>query len=340
VTDPGPPRPRAAPVAYGSRLPSQAGAPRKRVILAGPPPLSTTATRACAAGLLVAVGLGVSGLFPVSTVGAPAESQSLAEILLHVMGPGAWFVGAVLMLAGTAGTIRVGNALAAGATVVTTGITVVSSSELIGSKVSLGAGFYLGVASDLVAVVAAVVGFIVLRRSTAAGGLDRVHLWRLVPAVIAGVAIVAGYIPAWQRVHLASGTGKSRQTFTPPALGQFDARWEVIAGHVIILVGLVAAPIAASQWRRARAGGALIVGAVVGFAALVLTTVAAARRPFAQFNKVQLAEIKKARLTESVHFLGWFYVLLAGVVLLAAVGVVALLARRSDPELDVASRRS
>jgi hypothetical protein len=333
------PQPRAATVAYGPRGPSQAGAPRKRVILAGPPPLSPTATRGCAIALLVAVALAVGGLFPVATVGAPAESQSLAEILLHVMGPGAWFVGAILMLTGTGRAIRAGNAMAAGATLVTTGITIVESSELIGSKVSLGAGFYLGVAADLVAVLAAVVGLILLRRSTAGRGFDGFHPWRLIPAVVAGSAIVAGYIPDWQRVHLASGTGKTRSSYTLPRVGQMDARWEVIAGHVVILIGLVAVPVVASQWRRIRVGGAYIVGAIVGFAALILTTVVAALRPFSQFSKTQLAEIKKANLTESVHFLGWFYVLLAGLVLLAAVGVAALLARGNDPELRVASRR-
>jgi hypothetical protein len=287
--------------------------------------------------LLIAVGLGVGGLFPVSTVGAPADSQSLAEIVLHVMAPGAWLVGAVLLLTGRPGSIRVGNALAAGATIVTTGITIAQASELIGTGVSLGGGFYLEVTADLVAVLAALVGLIVLRRSTAAHGLDRLRLWRLLPVVVAGAAVVVGFVPAWQHVHIASVT--PRESENVHVVGQFDARWEVIAGRVLILIGLVAVPVVASQWRRARAGGALTIGAVIGFSALLLTTVIDAWRPFAQLAKSLLAELKKEKVTESVHFLGWFYLLLAGVVLLAAVGIGALLAGRSDPELKVASRR-
>jgi hypothetical protein len=138
-------------------------------------------------------------------------------------------------------------------------------------------------------------------------------------------------------VHIASVS--PRQSDNPPVAGQFDGRWEVIAGRIVILIGLVAVPVVASQWRRVRAGGALIIGATVAVSALPLTTVIAAWRPFAQFAKPLLAEIKKEGVTESVHFLGWFYVLIAGVLLLTAVGIAALLARPSDPELKVAHRR-
>jgi hypothetical protein len=337
VANPGQPQPRAATVAYGPRPPSQAGAPRKRVILAGPPPLSLVAVRVDAAGLLIAVGLAVGGLFPVSTVGAPADSHSLAEIVQHVMGAGVWLVGAILLLTGRPAAIRVGNAMAAGATIVTTGITITQASQLIGTSVSLGAGFYLEVAANLVAVIAAIVGLVVLRRSTAVSGFGGLRPRRLIPALIAGAAIVAGFIPAWQHVHIASVS--PHQSANPAVAGQFDTRWEVIAGRVVILIGVVAVPVIASQWRRVRSGGALIIGATVAFSALILTTVVAAWRPFAQFSKSLLALIKKEKVTESVHFLGWFYVLIAGVVLLTLVGIAALLARRSDPELKVARRR-
>jgi hypothetical protein len=324
-------RPQAGGQARPSYRPSslsQASAPRKRVILTGAPPLSTVMIRGAGLLLLVATGLAVGGLFPKYTLDAAPSTSSTSAVLLHVVPAGAWFLGGVAVLSLRPAAIRAGNALAAGASLVTFGITIVEISQLIGSKESLGAGFYMELASGLVALLAALIGSLVLRRSTTERGLAWPRLWTLVPAVIAGAGFVVADTQSWQHEKIVEATKHQSASINVPA--QFDARWEVIAGQIVIVVALVAFTVLASQWRRRRAGGAFIAGAVVGFASYALPTYVTNEHPLSRFSAAVLKELKQEKITFSIHFLWWYWAAVGAAAVIAVVGLALLMSARGE----------
>jgi hypothetical protein len=328
VADSGPTTTGRSRSSYRPPSPSQARAPRKRIVLAGPPPLSVKAMRVVGFLLLVSSGMAVGGLFLKYTLDAAPSSESTSAVLVHVVGAGAWLVGGFAIMVGKPAAIRMGNALAAGSALVTFGVTIVETSQLIGTGESLGGGFWLEVGSNLVALLAGLIGTLVLARSTTERGL-RLRLWTLIPAVIAGAVVVAGYTQSWQRERITSGTAHKTEALKVP--GQFDARWEVIAGHIVILAMLVGAPVLATQWRRRRPAGALMVGAVVGFAAFVLPTYITTMHPLERFSASVIKELKQEKLTIAEHLISWYWVVTAGALALAVIGIV-MVAIRNDPE--------
>jgi hypothetical protein len=282
--------------------------------------------RAVGGLLLIATGLAVGGLFPKYTLDASPSSGSTSAVLLHVVPAGAWLVGAIAIFSLRPTAVRMGNAVAAGASLATIGITIVEVSQLIGSKESLGAGFYLEAASVLVALLAALVGSLVLRRSTTERGLAWPRIWSLAPAVVAGVVFVVADTQSWQHERIVEGT--KHASINVPA--QFDARWEVIAGQIVIVTTLAGFAALASQWRRRRAGGAFMVGAVVGFASYALPTYVTNEHPLSRFSAAVLKELKQEKISFTVHLLWWYWAAVAAAVVIAAVGVALVAAARGE----------
>lgn len=318
--------------AYELRPTTQARAPRRRTVRAGPPPLSLLHARLIALLVLAAGGLAAAGIFFPYTVGAEPSSHHLSQIFLHGVPAVLWLLGGLVMFGASGAAVRCGNALAAGATLVTSGLTIVTVSALIPGDASLGPAFWLEVGANALAVVAAVIGLLVLRRATGAGGFGGLRPVALGVTVLAGAAVVVGYVPDWVTVTVKYHKGSTHQSEKLPLTGHFSASWEIVVGHVVVLLGLAVAPVIASQWERLRPAGSLMVGAAAAIAAYLAAPVLEAIDPLGQFPAADRKKLAGAGLSYSVHLRVWFFVLAAGAAALLVLGVVQLLHRGSDPD--------
>jgi hypothetical protein len=242
---------------------------------AGRPPASETAPEAplspltarIAAGLLgLGVIIGVVGLFPTYLTGASLASDS-SDLWLHLIYLAGWAVSAVLIFRGGRSQ-RAGALIATGASVVTFGFFLADAGYPIsGGAKEMGAGLILSVIGWLACAIGSAVAFGRWpagwpRRPTAA---EAGVVFTLIAAAI-GVAIT--FAPSWDKYTIPTATGVSLSETVGNAFSNPGA---VIAGDVLVMIGLVAVVVAAAFWRPARTGWALVAGALIPVAAQVVS---------------------------------------------------------------------
>ena len=231
--------------------------------------------RALLAAALLAAGvvLGVIGLFP-SYSGSSLASQA-ANLWPHLIYLAGWAAGAVLIFRGGA-LQRTGTLIATGLCVVTLGLFLADVGFPIADGASLlGAGLVL----SLIGWAACAAGSVVAFGRWPADwprrplGPDSGVIAALVVAAI-GVAVT--FAPAWDKITLPTGTGVSLSETLGNAFSNPGA---VIAGDILVMLGLVAVVAIAVLWRPARLGWALIAGAMIPMAAQIVSALAQLGQP-------------------------------------------------------------
>jgi len=264
--------PSAAPPGYPAPQPgyppAAAMSATQTAAAPGRPAELSPARSRLAAGLLAAgVVLGVIGLFPAyNTASLASQAASLWPHLFYLAG---WAVSAVLIFRG--GRLqRTGALLATGASVVTLGLFLADVGFPIADGTSLlGAGLVLGL-----------VGW----AACAAGSAVAFGRWPadwprrplgpdagvVAAIIVAGLGVAVTFAPAWDRITLPTGSGVSLSETLGNAFSNPGA---VIAGDVLVMLGLVAVVAVAALWRPARMGWALIAGALIPMTAQIVSAV-------------------------------------------------------------------
>ncbi len=253
--------------------PAAADRPATTGTAAPTPQLSRGRALLAAALLAAGVVLGVIGLFP-SYSGSSLASQA-ANLWPHLIYLAGWAAGAVLIFRGGARQ-RTGALIATGLSVVTLGLFLADVGFPIADGASLlGAGLVL----SLIGWAACAAGSVVAFGRWPADwprrplGPDTGVIAALVVAAI-GVAVT--FAPAWDKITLPTNTAG---TLSETLGNAFSNPAAVIAGDVLVMVGLVAVVAIAVAWRPARLGWALIAGAMIPMAAQVVSALAQLGQP-------------------------------------------------------------
>lgn len=271
-------------------------------------PVAGKSTRAVIAATLLAIGVacGIAGLFPDYLAGASLAREP-AELVPHAIYFAAWGASALLIVLGGA-RLWVGALLGIGTSIVTFGMFFADAGTAVaGGAHMMGAGLVLGLVGWLACAAGSAVAF----RLRPVGAPGRPHGREmgltLALAALAALATAIAFAPSWDSYTLRTSAGLVQtltegNAFANPAL--------VIAGDVAVMVALVAVVIAASLWRPARQGGALLAGAVIPMAAQAvsaLVLLGEATSPL-QFN-ISQAQAAQVGLTISsgVTPVFWIY---------------------------------
>jgi hypothetical protein len=230
-------------------------------------PLSRGRATLSAALLAAGVVLGVIGLFPrYSGASLASQATNLWPHLIYLAG---WAVAAVLIFRG--GQLqRTGALIATGLSVVTLGLFIADLGFPIAGEGSAGAGLVLTLVGWLVCAAGSAVAF----RRWPADWPRR----PLAPAagvvaalVVAAIGVAATFAPAWDKLTLPTGSGVP---FSVTLGDAFSYPGGVIAGDILVMIGLVAAVAVAAMWRPARSGWALIAGAMIPMVAQIVSAIA------------------------------------------------------------------
>jgi hypothetical protein len=255
-------QPAAAPVSpTGPAGTATAGA-------AASPLLSRGRAQLAAALLAAGVVLGVIGLFP-SYSGSSLASQA-ADLWPHLIYLAGWAAGAVLIFRGGA-LQRTGALLATGLSVVTLGLFLADAGFPIADGSSLlGAGLVL----SLIGWAACAAGSVVAFGRWPAGWPRRPigpDAGVIAAIVVAAIGVAVTFAPAWDKITLSTNTAG---TLSETLGNAFSNPGAVIAGDVLVMLGLVAVVAIAVLWRPARLGWALIAGAMIPMAAQIVAALA------------------------------------------------------------------
>ncbi|HVB43741.1 MAG TPA: hypothetical protein VNF47_13710 [Streptosporangiaceae bacterium] len=249
-----------------------------------------------AAVLGVGVALGIAGLFPGYLAGASLARQP-AEVVPHAIYLASWTASAVvILLAGS--RARIGALLGIGTSAVTFGLYFADAgTAIVGGAHTAGTGLVLGLLGWFACTAGATVALLVgpARRAGGAGASTdpvsdqpalasaRVSHWRdghhvaaVITLILAGIGAALTFAPAWDSFTLRTSAGATQyltagNAFANPAL--------VITGDVAVMVGVVAAAIAASLWRPARHGAALLLGATIPLVAQAVSALVQLSQP-------------------------------------------------------------
>jgi len=223
------------------------------------------------AAVLLAIGVacGVIGLFPNYVAGAGLV-QSADQLLPHVIYLAGWTASAVLILLG-GNRARTGALFGLGLSVVTFGFFFADLGQVIaGGTQVMGAGLVLSLVGWLFCAAGSLAAFLLLRTGVPGWSRGTRVDWVLA-LTLAGLGAAIAFAPSWDSYTLRTAIGVS-QTVT--AGDAFKNPAPVIAGDVLVMVGLVAVVVAAALWRPARYGAALLAGAIVPMAAQAISAVA------------------------------------------------------------------
>jgi hypothetical protein len=240
---------------------------------ARPAGLSTGRAR-LAAGLLAAgVVLGIIGLFP-SYSGGSLASQA-ANLWPHLIYLAGWAASAVLIFRG--GRLqRTGALIATGLSVVTLGLFLADVGFPIADGSSLlGAGLVLSLVGWAACAAGSALAFgrwpadWPRRPLGPDGGV-------IAALIVAGLGVAITFAPAWDRISLPTGSGV---TLSETLGNAFSNPAPVIAGDVLVMLGLVAVVAVAALWRPARMGWALIAGAMIPMAAQIISALVQLGQP-------------------------------------------------------------
>jgi hypothetical protein len=222
------------------------------------------------AAVLLAIGVlcGIIGLFPVYLGGANL-AQHADELVPHVIYLAGWTASALLILLG-GDRARIGALLGLGLSVVTFGFFFADLGTVIaGGTHGMGAGLVLGLVGWLFCAAGSLAAFLLLRTGEP-GWFRGTRVDLFLVLTLAGLGAAIAFAPSWDRYVLHTASGVS-QTVT--AGYAFANPGPVIAGNVMVMVGLVAVVVAAALWRPVRYGAALLAGAVVAMAAQAISAV-------------------------------------------------------------------
>jgi hypothetical protein len=329
-----PPIRRADPRVYEPQLARPAGAPRKRLVRTGPPPLSPRAARASALLLLGGAGLTLGGVFPPYLRTGGALSAELYKAGFVTIPAVAWALAAVLLLTARPDRVRWGTALAAGSVWIATGLDLAAVGQLVATGFHpADTGYWLVIGGNVLALVGVVTAIVALRRAALLGGPST---GRKGPASLlllaAGAAAVIGYLPGWRHYRLTARTLRHAEHLTTP--GPFNGPWEVIAAEVVIVAGLGLGPVIVSRWGDLRAAGAALLGSVLGLGGLLALNVGevATAKPQAF---VQAAEVKTLHVRLFASMTGAFWLEATAVAVLFVTGAVAVAVGRPTDRPDL-----
>jgi hypothetical protein len=279
-----------------------------------PAPAANRAVIIAAALLGAGVLAGLIGLFPGYVGGASLASQAY-ELVPHLMYLAAWAAAGVLVLRG-ASRLQAGALLGVGVSVLTFGLFLADLGQVIGGQ-SAGAGLVLTLVGWLGCAAGSVTAFRLAAVGRPARPLRR-ELGHIAMVVIAGLGAAFAFAPSWDSYVLRLGA--TGATYSVTEGNAFAAPGAVIAGNVIVMVGLVALVATAALWRPIRYGAVLLAGATIVLAtqaisALVLQLGQGASAAQFGFTPQQAGQ---AGLTISSGFTPVFWVYCVFVVALSA----------------------
>jgi hypothetical protein len=279
-----------------------------------PPPAASRAVIIAAALLGAGVLAGLIGLFPAYVGGTSLAGQAY-ELVPHVIYLAAWAASAAGILRGR-GRLQAGALLGVGVSVLTFGLFLADLGQVIAGQ-SAGAGLVLTLLGWLGCAAGSVMAFRLAAVGRPARPLRR-ELGHVAMVVIAGFGAACAFAPSWDSYVLRLGA--TGATYSVTEGNAFAFPGAVIAGNVIVMVGLVAVVAVAALWRPIRHGAALLAGATIALAAqaisaLVLQLGQGATAAQFGFTPQQAGQ---AGLTISSGFTPVFWVYCVFVVALAA----------------------
>lgn len=287
-----------------------------------------------AAGLLGGgVGVGVASFFPAYLNGASLGSQP-AELVAHALPLAGWAVAVLLLVVGSERAGAIAGGLGLGVGVVGLGFNLAD----VGSAISGGrggSGLVLSVVEWILAAAGSTVAVLPLLLRPAREEAGRIRPNRRLAglAVAAGVGAAVLFAPPWDRYVVA--LTRIGRTTVITAGNAFANPAPVIAGNVLVMVGIVAGVLVALLVRHVRVGAALLAGVVLGLTGQIVSALVQWRAPVpaSQFglNPVSAAA---AGFHVGSGFTGFFYGFCACVAVLAVAGVARATApARSAPAL-------
>ena len=279
-----------------------------------PAPAASRAVIIAAALLGAGVLAGLIGLFPAYVGGTSLAGQAY-ELVPHLIYLAAWAASAALVLRGR-NRLQAGALLGVGVSVLTFGLFLADLGQVIAGQ-SAGAGLVL----TLVGWLGCAVGSVMALRLAAVGRPARPlrrELGHVAMVVIAGIGAACAFAPSWDSYVLRLGA--TGATYSVTEGNAFAFPGAVIAGNVIVMIGLVAVVAVAALWRPVRHGALLLAGATIALAAqaisaLVLQLGQGATAAQFGFTPQQAGQ---AGLTISSGFTPVFWVYCVFVVALAA----------------------
>jgi hypothetical protein len=292
--------------------------------------LADASRPAVVAAMLLAVGVicGVVGLFP-GYLGGENLASHADQVLPHVFYLAGWTASALLILLG-GNRARTGALLGMGLSVVAFGFFFADLGSVIagGTRV-MGAGLVLGLVGWLFCAAGSLAAFLLLR--TGAPGWSRAtRVDSVLVLTLAGLGAAIAFAPSWDRYVLRTPSGVLA---TVTAGNAFANPGPVIAGDVLVMVGLVAVVVAAALWRPVRYGAALLAGAVIAMAAQAISAVAQLAEGISptQFG-ITPGQATQAGLTISSGFTPAFWIYCAFVAALAVLCVRMLRSHSGQPD--------
>jgi len=279
-----------------------------------PAPAANRAVIIAASLLGAGILAGLIGLFPGYVGGASLASQAY-QLVPHLIYLAAWAVAGVLILRGS-GRLQAGALLGVGVSVLALGLFLADLGQVFAGQ-SAGAGLVLTLLGWLGCAAGSVTAFRLAAVGRPARPLHR-ELGHIAMVVIAGLGAAFAFAPSWDSDVLRLGA--TGATYTVTQGNAFAAPGAVIAGNVIVMVGLVAVVATAALWRPIRHGAVLLAGATIALcaqaiSALVLQLGQGATPAQFGFTPQQAAQ---AGLTISSGFTPVFWVYCVFVVALAA----------------------
>lgn len=262
--------------------------------------------------LLLAVALGIAGLFPVYLGGASLASQGY-QLLDHLLLLAGWAVAGALVLAGRRLALA-GAALGAGVSALLFGLDLADLGTAL-SGTGGGTGGGTGLVLTLLGwpLAAAGSGLLLARRGPERepAGTDPLPPWIGGLGLLLAAGAAVSFAPAWDRLDLLVAGGGSRaltpgDAFSGPALE--------VAGNLLFMVAAVVLVPTGLWWRRRRAGVALLAGGLVALAAQLLAAAVQAATPGS------LGLPTRPGVTVTTSLTGWFaaYCAFVGALLLLA----------------------
>lgn len=290
--------------------------------------------RVAPALLAAGIGLGVAGLFP-SYLGGQSLAQQAYQLVPHLIYLLAWGLsGGLIALGGT--RLRIGALLAVGTSIVTFGLYLTDAGQVIAHLNTGGPGLVLAFLGWLACAAGSGLAFSI-RPHGRPGRPDRRELVASVTLMVAGLGAAIAFAPAWDSFLLQWSGGSATRTagdaFSYPAL--------MIAGSVLVMIGIIAAVVAAALWRPVRHGGVLVLGAAIPLAAQAISALLELRLPTPpQTFGISPAEAAAYGLTISNGVTTMFWVYCGFVVTLALLAVRMLIVEPAVPVMHGGPGRS
>ncbi|HEX9040209.1 MAG TPA: hypothetical protein VF838_04190 [Trebonia sp.] len=296
--------------------------------VAGPRPGHGGALLAGEGLLVLGVVLGLAGLFP-GYLGGQSLLSQWDQVIPHLCYVIGWLVTAALVafsVARPGNAARLGALFGLGLGAVTLGLFIADLGEVVSGQAAIGSGLVV----SMLGWAACTGGSALVLMSTAAGSTAAVasgrqagrwgparpgrgHAGPLALLVLAAIGTAAAFAPSWDRYTLVVTTTGTSQTIT--AGNAFDNPAMVIAGNVLVMLGLVAVAVLAALWRPARQGALLLAGAIVPLAAEVpAAMIQASQQATPAMFGISPSQAAAAGLTISSGLTGIFWVFLVFVI--------------------------